>query len=407
MVEINTDRLALTQDLGWLFRPLAVCPFPAASLGKRTVIDRNGKREEHCILWTRRAGNIKVEILGHPDHGVPHGQDTLVVLYLAYEARRQGSRKIKVNFYRDFMRMFEMNANSGWKYRLVVQSLQRIRHAKYSWEIEGEPGRESGLHFLYIDEYDLYCDPKHPDQKSLFDQYILLSERFWQEISAHRIPSNLKAIIALKSKPARLNFYIWLSYRIGLAYQETIGNGLAPVKIVIPFWGEKGLQSQMSSLIEERYNFRIHAKRWMDAVLKVWPNCPAEIVDDTLQICITNEDQLDVQPKDTDAPKILPGPKVLPPPKPITDTCPHCGKTRTRMAGVPNRAKGYLLPDYWQCSGGCPREAVDVACKHCRQPMKTVNKGRADYYYHCAKCQHVESGDGYWIVQSIGSRAHS
>ena len=68
LVEIHTDRLASTQELGWLFRPLAVCPFPAASLGKREVGDRNGrKHEEHYVLWTRRAGNIKVEILGHPD----------------------------------------------------------------------------------------------------------------------------------------------------------------------------------------------------------------------------------------------------------------------------------------------------------------------------------------------------
>ena len=208
LVEIHAARRTLTQELGWLFRPLAVCPFPAASLGKRQITDRDGsKHEEHHVLWSRRSGNVRVKILGDPDCGVPHGQDTLVILYLAYEARRQGSRKIRVNFYRDFMRMFEMNPNSGWKYRLVVDSLRRIRNAKYSWEVEGEAGRERGLHFLFIEEYDLLCDPKNPDQRPLWDQYILLSERFWHEINTHRIPGNLKAIVALKSQPARLNFY--------------------------------------------------------------------------------------------------------------------------------------------------------------------------------------------------------
>ena len=400
LVEIRTDRVGLTQELGWLFRPLAVCPFPATSLGKRTVIDRDGKHEEHYVLWTRRAGNIKVEILGHPDYGVPHGQDTLIVLYLAYEARRQGSRKIKVNFYRDFMRMFEMNANSGWKYRLVVQSLQRIRNAKYSWEVEGEPGRERGLHFLYIDEYDLYCDPKRPDQKPLFDQYILLSERFWHEITTHRIPSNLKAIIALKSQPARLNFYIWLSYRIAMAYQETVGKGLVPVKIVIPFWGEKGLQTQMSSLIEERYNFRIHAKRWMEAVLKVWPNCPAELDGDALKICVTGEEQLDVQPKDTDAPRILPKPKPAELPEACRSVCPECGGERTRKAGRRSR-QGYRMPDYWACAGGCKPVSADALCPDCGQAMQENNKGRADYTYHCPACRRIEGGEAYWLKYGL------
>jgi hypothetical protein len=400
LVEIHTARLASTQELGWLFRPLAVCPFPAASLGKREVIDRNGKKhEEHYVLWTRRAGNIKVEILGHPDYGIPHGQDTLVILYLAYEARRQGSRKIKVNFYRDFMRMFEMNPNDGRKYRLVVQSLQRIRNAKYSWEVEGETGREKGLHFLYIDEYDLYCDPKHPDQRPLFDQYILLSERFWHEIDSHRIPSNLKAVVALKSQPARLNFYVWLSYRTGQAYAETIGKGQGPARIVIPFWGPAGLQAQMSSLIQERYNFRIHVKRWLKAVLQVWPECPAWIDGDALIVHVERLSQLDVMPKETDAPRILPKPES---PKKETSTCPKCGQVRTLEPGKKSSERGYLMPDYWSCSGGCKPVSVDAICKHCRKPMeRQKSRNPKDYLYFCSQCQHYEPGEHYWLMHSV------
>ena len=404
LVEIHADRLTLSQDLGWLFRPLAVCPFPAASLGKRQVTDRDGsKHEEHHVLWSRRAGNIKMEILGHPDYGIPHGQDTLIILYLAYEARRQSSRKIRVNFYRDFMRMFEMNANSGWKYRLVIDSLRRIRNAKYSWEVEGEAGRERGLHFLFIDEYDLLCDPKNPDQRPLWDQYILLSERFWHEINAHKIPSNLKAIVALKSQPARLNFYVWLSYRVGMAYQETIGRGLEPVRIVIPFWGEKGLQAQMSSLIEERYNFRIHAKRWMNSVLKVWPNCPAEIDGDALAIHVTSQDQLDVQLKDTDAPRILPRPKPLEIPEASRSVCPACGQERTLKPGKQSR-KGYRMPDYWHCAGACKPVSAEAVCPECGRVMAEKNKGRADYFYQC-QCGVAKAGEDYWLQHGVSSQS--
>lgn len=397
LAEIRIDRQLKEQDLGWLFRPLAVCPFPAAPQGKRIILEDGKRIEEFRVLWTRRAGNIKVEVLGHPEYGIPHGQDTLIVLYLAYEARRQGSRKITVNFYRDFMRMFEMNPNDGRKYRLVVESLRRIRHASYSWEVGGEPCRERGMHFLYIDEYDLYCDPKRPDQRMLFDQYIILSERFWEEIRTHRIPSNLKAVVYLKGKPAHLNFYIWLSYRIGSIYHETIEKGLDPVTIYIPFWGPQGLQEQMSSVIERRNDFRIQVKKWLLSVQEVWPQCPVEIDGDALKTRVENEGQLDVQKKESDAPRILPQMKPCPALDIPKSTCPTCGAERMLRTGQQSR-KGYRMPNYWQCVGGCKPVSAEAFCPECGQVMTEQNKGRADYYYQC-ECGVVKGGEEYWLTR--------
>ena len=104
--KIRQDREKASQELGWVFRPLALCPFPAQSLGKIQIIDSNGnKREAFEIVWERKSGGFKVEILAHPDCGVPFGQDTLIILYLAIEARLQKTRKVRVNFYRDFCKM--------------------------------------------------------------------------------------------------------------------------------------------------------------------------------------------------------------------------------------------------------------------------------------------------------------
>jgi hypothetical protein len=294
--KINNDRISISQQIGWLFRPLALCPFPAQCLGKRKVTDMDGNEdEEYHILWRRKSGNITVEVLAHPKHGVPFGQDTLIILFLANEARKQGSRKIKVNFYRDFMRMFGMNANSGSKYRLVIESLRRIRHSQYSWEVEGEPSREKGLHYMYIDEYDLYCDPKKPDQKLLFDQYILLSERFWYEIVNHKIPFNIDAVLHLKSKPAYLNFYIWLSTRIGMLNAERKDKELEKIDIHVPFWGENGITQQLSTRMKRRPDFRKWIKNWLDKTKELWPLCPVTIDGDALHFEVSSDTQMDVQ----------------------------------------------------------------------------------------------------------------
>lgn len=395
VAKIQADRQMQTQELGWLFRPLALCPFPAKPLKKRIMFQ--GKEIEAGLesIWQRKAGSLTISITADPRYGVPYGQDILIVLYLAIEARRQGSRKIVVNFYRDLMEMFGINANSGYKYKAVQASMARIRNALYKWELDQGPTRETGGNYLYIEEWDLYFDPKNPQQRPLWDQYILLSERFWYEINKHRIPFNLEAARHLKTKPAHLNFYLWLSYRVWNVWNECPGE-----EALIPFWGDCGLQNQMSSVIEEKRNFRIQVKNWLATVKKIWPRCPVEIDGDALRICVTGEDQLDVQPKDTDAPRVLTKPKPEALPEAARSVCPSCGGERTRKPGRQSR-KGYRMPDYWACGGGCKPVSVEAICPDCGQVMQELHKGRADYTYFCAACQRYEAGENFWLNNSF------
>ena len=392
VVKIQTDRQLQSQELGWLFRPLTLCPFPAKPLKNKVVI--NGKEVVQLeTVWRRKAGKLTIEIMGHKDFGIPYGQDILIVLYLAIEARKQQSRKIVVNFYRDLMEMFDINPNSGYKYKAVKASMARIRNALYKWELDQGATRETGGNYLYIEEWDLYFDPKNSQQRPLWDQYILLSERFWYEINKHRIPFNLEAARHLKTKPAHLSFYLWLSYRVWTVWSECPGE-----EVLIPFWGEYGLQNQMSSKMEEKNDFRPEIKKWLASTKEVWPNCPAELDGDALRICVTGEDQLDVQPKDTDAPRILPKPEPLP--AATRSVCPECGGERTLKAGRQSR-KGYRMPDYWACAGGCKTVSADALCPDCGQVMQELNKGRADYTYFCATCQRHEGGEAYWLKYGL------
>lgn len=266
VVKIQADRQLQSQELGWLFRPLALCPFPAKPLKKKIVVQ--GKEIDAGLdtIWQRKSGKLTISITADPRYGIPYGQDILIVLYLAIEARRQGSRKIVVNFYRDLMEMFGINANSGYKYKAVQASMARIRNALYKWELDQGATRETGGNYLYIEEWDLHFDPKNPQQRPLWDQYILLSERFWYEINKHKIPFNLEAARHLKTKPAYLNFYLWLSYRVWNIWDESPNR-----EVLIPYWGDCGLQNQMSSIIEQRFSFRRQVKGWMEATKEICP----------------------------------------------------------------------------------------------------------------------------------------
>lgn len=364
--QIQEDRLAGPghQELGWLFRPLALCPFPAQALPKERVVrlDRRTNRplgnpkNEHQVLWTRRSGNIRVDVLGSPEYGIPYGQDILIVLFLAIEARRQNTRKIKVQFYKDFMGMFGFDQNDGRKYRLVRDSLQRIRHSKYSWVDESDPTREREAHYIFIDDIDLYFNPLDPDQRCLWDQSITISERFWDEIQNHRIPTNLKAIRLFKTRPSVLAFYTWLSYRVQRAWSERGQDSIG--RAFIPFWGDNGIQNQMSSRITRRPDFRAETKRWLEAIKEVWPECPVEIVGDALQIEISGDHQLDIQ----EDPFVLYGKekRVLGSPESLQNENPTSIPYRTEFSSSVRceGCQGHLwrrlpgrdgLPDYFQC----------------------------------------------------------
>jgi len=399
--KIEEDRLTLSQEIGYLFRPLALCPFPARQPKKITVIREvmgvKIKEKKYETKWERKNGKIKVKIIGDEDFGIPYGQDVLIVLYLAKEAVRQQSRYLKINFYRDFCRTFEIDANDGRKYRLVQNSLNRIRNAHFVWVDESEETRERESHYLYIDDVDLFFDPKNPNTRPLWgEQTIKLSERFWNEIIAHKIPFNLESVRYLKSKPAYLNFYIWLSYRVWSVWNsKKLGEIREDEKIYIPFWGENGLQSQLSSQITRKPNYREQVIKWLEGVKEIWGRCPVEIDGDALVINVVDESELDIlETVSTEGKRYRLQENKKAETKSIEEKkeCEKCGKPMVSKKGRKNR-KGFIQPDYWHCSH-CKTNTPKLAvCPSCND---RILENQLNGFYYCKDCKKTFSIEKYW-----------
>jgi hypothetical protein len=74
---IRRARTEGTQDLSFGARPFILCGLPIRSLPAGT------------LTYTRRNGRFYLEVVGHPQYGVPFGQDRLVLLWLATSAVRK------------------------------------------------------------------------------------------------------------------------------------------------------------------------------------------------------------------------------------------------------------------------------------------------------------------------------
>ena len=103
---------------------------------------------------------------------------------------------------------------------------------------------------------------------SEFENVIVLSDEFYQEITAHPIPTDLEAVKVLAGAPALLDLFLWLSYRCFLAATEE----------AIPLFGAFGLAQQLGSVEYSRpRRFRAKLQQWLDTIRALWPECPARL----------------------------------------------------------------------------------------------------------------------------------
>lgn len=63
------------------------------------------------------------------------------------------------------------------------------------------------------DKHELWWDPKHPREGTLWESTIRLGEALFEEIVRRPVPINMNVLNALKRSALDLDLYLWLSYR--------------------------------------------------------------------------------------------------------------------------------------------------------------------------------------------------
>jgi hypothetical protein len=110
-----------------------------------------------------------------------------------------------------------------------------------------------------------------------FENIIVLSDDFYQEILAHPVPNDLEAVKELAAAPAVFDLYMWLSYRCFKSKERE----------TIPIFGNLGLVNQLGCVEYSRpRRFRAMLEQWLTAIRAIWPECPAQIAGDGQSIQI-------------------------------------------------------------------------------------------------------------------------
>jgi hypothetical protein len=190
MACVRLKRQEAVQSLGFASRPFVLCGLPV----KRPAAGQ--------LLHERRNGQFVLQVLGHPDYGLPWGQDRLVPIFLATLAIRQRTSRITFGSAAEMLDTFGMQ-QGGSQYRRLVGTFQRIFGATTFFGTDSQRERAAVV---------------HRDCQNM----IVLSEEFYREVMSHPIPTDLEAAKALSSCPAALDLFMWVS---SAASRRGAGNG--------------------------------------------------------------------------------------------------------------------------------------------------------------------------------------
>ena len=249
------------QNLCFSSRPFVLCGLPVRRL------------PANQLLYERRNGQFVLQIAGHPQYGVPFGQDRIVPIFLATMAVRQKSQAIRFRTAAEMLETFGMS-KGGKEYRRLVAAFERIFGATMFFGTESLSTTAKVVQrsrFNFLRELHIWYNRRNGDIPAEFGNVIVLSDEFYQEVTAHPIPTDLEVVKVLAAAPAALDLYVWLSYRCFTAKGEEL----------IPIFGPFGLVRQIGS-VEYSCERRFRAKlgQWLRTIRAIWPDCPARIADD-------------------------------------------------------------------------------------------------------------------------------
>lgn len=194
--------------------------FMARALVQATMPHRHVDGNE----FTRRNGNFTLTMLAPSSIGLPFGSiPRLLLAWLTTEAVRTKSRELILgDSLSAFMRELDLMPTGGRWGSITRLRTQTVRLFASSVTCSYEDASKTALAGLRIaDKAVLWWDHRIPAQTALWKSTVILTDAFYQEVTASPVPIDLRALKLLKKSPLALDTYCWLTYRLSYLDRHT------------------------------------------------------------------------------------------------------------------------------------------------------------------------------------------
>ncbi len=180
--------------------------------------------KEH--YFQRTNGNFQLSLMANPSIGLPYGSVPRILLaWITTEAvRKKDPTLLLGDTLTSFMTDLDLVPTGGrWGTIPRLRSqMQRLFSCTISCNYADPQGRgAAGVNFLIADSYAMWWKPQEPDQVALWQSFVTLGNKFYEEIIAHNVPIDRRALRALRRSPLALDIYTWLTYRMSYLSKPT------------------------------------------------------------------------------------------------------------------------------------------------------------------------------------------
>lgn len=195
-------------ETGYIMRLVALCTLPRTNPGRR---DRYVRKNGPYTL---------VMIAGGEKPRLPYGSiPRLLLAWICTEAYHTKRRRLNLGrSLSAFMRELGMNPLAGGprgdRTRLHQQMIRLFQTSVELTHQEKQGGPMHRIADLVAPASRLWWDVRRPDESTLWDSWIELGERFFEEIIRSPMPIDMHVLRTMKRSPLGLDAYLWLTCRL-------------------------------------------------------------------------------------------------------------------------------------------------------------------------------------------------
>ena len=223
-------------------------------------------------VFERKNGDFKIRLTDVLGFGLPFGSyPRLLLAWLTSRAVLTKSREINLGVsLSSFMKDLGFQVTGGNKGTIKTLKDQSVRLFGSAITCSCDVSSYTNADVITItDEFNVWWQPINIVDNRNYESRIILTEKFFNEITSNPVPIDLRALKALKNSPMALDVYIWLTYRYSYLYQKTV----IPWKQIQ--W-QFGAGYQFTS--QGRNDFQKSFKRQLKNVLQVYPEARIEMI---------------------------------------------------------------------------------------------------------------------------------
>ena len=227
-------------------------------------------------IYTRRNGAQTFRITSGV-HGVPFGQDRLLIIWLATAFKVCGSPETNAISFDSLAAVARAlgKDTAGRKLNRIKLGFLRLFDATFL-ATDSRPGASQRDRYQLMRRMRLANEiaPSRSNQFTMWPNVLLYDEVFAADIRADAIPTDLQSVRALGENMGPLSLYQWEAYN---SYVHARHN--RPDRCV-PILGASGLLAQIGCQVAERDTrfARATIRKWHGIVKTLWPSCPNELV---------------------------------------------------------------------------------------------------------------------------------